>query len=401
MRILLTNHFPFEGSATGTATHDLAIGLLAAGHEVRVLIVDQSSEGDEPFPVRRVVCGGESSRSAAELPFDLPSFTTHSRSHLTYYGLTDEQVALYRDALREAIDDEVGKFDPQIIHVKHLWVQSSLVLETGVPYVASAQETNLAGYQRDPRYQIWAEQGAQNAGCVIADSAWMASEVRRVFHVDADRVATVPSGIDLRFYQGKPDDAARIVRGMGLPPSKGPLIVFAGKLVESQGVDVLLEAAKLYESQWPGSQTVIVGDGPELDRLEARAKSLHLARTHFLGHREREEHAALYKRADLVVIPSRTDPFELVAIEALASGTPVLATEVGSIPELIRTEIGGLSPVGDAPALAALVDRAIREGWKQKKGPAAAAYAAREHGMEQWVRQIAAVYDQVLERRFG
>lgn len=401
MRILLTNHFPFEGSATGKATHDLAVGLLAAGHDVRVLIVDQSSEGNEPFPVRRVVCGGDSPTGPADLPFDLPSFTTHSRSHLTYYNLTDEQVALYRDALREAIDDEVAKFDPQIIHVQHLWVQSALVLETGVPYVASAQETNLAGYQRDPRYQIWAEQGAQNAGSVIADSDWMAAEVRRVFNVDADRVSTVASGVDLRLYQGGIDESVRSLAELGLPAGRHPLVVFAGKLVDTQGVEVLLEAAKIYEGRIGDVQTVIVGDGPEFARLQARAQELGLARTHFLGHRERTHHAALFKLADLVVIPSRTDPFELVVLEALASGTPVLASSVGSMPELLRPAIGGLSPVGDAAALAANVEQALREDWKKHKGQAAAEHAAREHGLELWVRRIAEVYDLVLKRRFG
>lgn len=400
MRVLLTNHFPFEGSATGTSTYDLAMGLMAAGHEVRVLVVDLDRRSREAFPVRRVIC--RSSDPHADLPFDLPSFTTHPQSRLTYFNLTDDQVAQYRDVLREAIDEEVARFDPHVIHCQHLWVQAALVLETGVPYVASAQETNLEGYYQDPRYQLWAEQGAENAGKIIAESRWMADEVQRIFNIDNGRVVTVPSGIDTKLYQ-TPATGGRdhVLARLNLPPHPGPIVAYGGKLLASQGVDVLLKAAQIYEKQLPSLMTVVAGDGPEYRNLTQLSYELGLKHTHFLGHHERVDLAAVYQVADLVVVPARTDPFELVPIEALASGTPVVASRVGGMPEVVREEFGGLVEPDSPEELAAMVQRALQEGWKAKKGPQAARYAAAEHGLDQWTKRIADIYREVVESRTG
>lgn len=399
MRVLLTNHFPFEGSATGTSTYDLAVGLMGAGHEVRVLVVDLDRRSREAFPVRRVIC--RSADPQADLPFDLPSFTTHPQSRLTYFNLTDDQVAQYRDVLREAIDEEVTRFDPHVIHCQHLWVQAALVLETGVPYVASAQETNLEGYYRDPRYQLWAEQGAENAGKIIAESRWMANEVQRIFRVEDDRVVTIPSGIDTRLYQTPAGAREQVLARLNLPPHPGPIVAYGGKLLASQGVDVLLKAAQRYEKQQPQLMTVVAGDGPEYRKLTQLSYELGLKHTHFLGHHERVDLAAVYQMADLVVVPARTDPFELVPIEALASGTPVIASRVGGMPEVVQEAYGGLVTPDSPDELAAMVLTALNEGWKAKKGPGAARYAAAEHGLDLWTKRIGDVYQSVVELRMG
>ena len=249
MRILLTNHFPFHGSGTGLSTYDLAQGLRAAGHDVRGLIVDHQHESKEGFPVRRIVC--RAGDTHADLPFDLPSFTTHPESHQTFHDLTDEQIADYREAMRQAIDAEVDDFDPQIIHCRHIWLQGALVLETGVPYVLCSQGPNLLAYHRDERYHLWAEQAAENAGRIMADTKIMQTAVCDTFDVDPQRVIQIPSAIDLRPYQTSKTTRPELFDRLNIEDTGGPIIVFGGKLVSEQGTDVLLAAANIYQAELP------------------------------------------------------------------------------------------------------------------------------------------------------
>ena len=398
MRILLTNHFPFHGSGTGTSTFDLATGLRAAGHDVRCLIVDREREGTEEFPVRRVVCNGD--LPGADIPFDLPSFTTHPKSHRTFFEMSDDELALYRDVLREAIDDEVTKFDPQIIHCQHIWIQGSLVLETGVPYVLSAQEINLLAYRQEPRYQLLAAQGAENAGRILADSDWMVSEVCSVYDLDPERVAKIPNAVNLSLYQQPPAPRPALFAELGLPVLSGPLVVYGGKFVKIQGVDVLLNAAAHYEAEHPDVITVIGGDGPEEAALRRQLAELGLKRTFIVSDPSRKQLAQLYSHAHLTVVPSRRDAFELSAIESLASGTPVLASNVGGTPELIQPTHGGLFPSENPAALSSCVLQALQENWKKSKGPYASQYAAAQHSIDMWVLRVSLVYHTVVDERY-
>src|SRR5487761_1176093 len=83
--------------------------------------------------------------------------------------LTDAQIDAYRSELRRALDAAVETFNPDLIHVQHLWVQAHLALETGVPYLASTWGGEVPVYQADPRFRVFADQAAENAGRIVAD----------------------------------------------------------------------------------------------------------------------------------------------------------------------------------------------------------------------------------------
>lgn len=399
MRVLLTNHFPFHGSGTGTYTLDLAMGLLQAGHEVQAVIVDRQPTGDEAFPVRRVVCRGGD--SAADLPFDFPCFTAHPFSRQTFYDLSDAELAAYRQANRAVLDRAVDEFNPQIIHCQHIWLQGHLALETGVPYVLSAQGTDLMGYRREPRLRQVAQEAADNAGCILAASDFIRREVIATFDDVADRAETVLSAVHLEAYQRPPPDRAAGLARLGLPADCPAIVAYAGKLVEFKGVDTLLNAAAVYERGARPLATVIAGGGPLDAELKAQAERLNLERVFFLGDRGRDDCATLYQLAEMVVMPSRAEPFGLVALEAMASGTPLIGARAGGLPEIVTEATGGLVPVDDHELLAEVILRAIDEDWKQTKGPAAAAYVAQQHNPARWIERIAGVYERVLAARFG
>jgi glycosyltransferase involved in cell wall biosynthesis len=128
---------------------------------------------------------------------------------------------------------------------------------------------------------------------------------------------------------------------------------------------------------------------------------LGLERTWFLGDRGRDDCATLYQLADVVAMPSRAEPFGLVALEAMASGTPLIGTLAGGLPEIVTDATGGLVPADDYELLAEMVLRALAEDWKHTKGPAAAAYVAKQHDPRRWIERITGIYQRVLAARFG
>jgi glycosyltransferase involved in cell wall biosynthesis len=396
MRVLLTNHFPLEGSASGTYTHDLALGLQQAGHEVRVLVLDDRADGDEPFPVRRVVC--KLGDATADLPFSFPCFTEHPRSSQSFYALSDEQIAQYRDVLRRCLDEEIAAFDPQVVHAQHIWILGHLALEAGVPYLLSATGRDLLGYAADERYRRFAEEAAENAGRILTPSDFVGRQVLATFDVPSDRVETLYPAIDLRRLEAPPPRAKSLAT-LGLPADTGPVIAFADTLAPHQGVDTLLNAAAIYEHHPLELTTVIIGDGPQRRELEAQAQRLGLKRVHFLGDRNRSDCAAVCNAASLVVIPSNVGSINPALFESMAAGTPVLGTAVDGLPEILSDKTGGLVPVDDHELLAEAVVQAINENWKQTKGPAARAYVREHHSLERLVPKIVAQYEQVIADR--
>ncbi|HEX5441429.1 MAG TPA: glycosyltransferase [Ktedonobacterales bacterium] len=132
----------------------------------------------------------------------------------------------------------------------------------------------------------------------------------------------------------------------------GPVVVFVGRLVPEKGVAVLVEAFAQLLSGYPTAKLVIVGDGPDRASLEALARRLQIARSVvFAG--ARNDVAPFYLLADVVAIPSLSEPFGIVAVEAMAAGRPVVASNVGGLADtVVDGQTGRLAPPGDAPALA-------------------------------------------------
>jgi glycogen(starch) synthase len=125
-----------------------------------------------------------------------------------------------------------------------------------------------------------------------------------------------------------------------------------GRLVPGKGVQYLLEAIPRIRRAFPDLIITIVGDGPYRPELERLCASLELiTMTRFIGSQPRSRLSELYAETDVVVIPSLSEVFPYVALEAAAAGTPIVATTVGGIPEILANG-AVLVPPGDAVALA-------------------------------------------------
>ncbi len=175
------------------------------------------------------------------------------------------------------------------------------------------------------------------------------------------------------------------------------IVFFAGKLAHFKGVDVLLKAAKIYENQLNGSvMTLIAGNGILYDELVELKNTLGLKNTFFLGHINQLQLVDLYNIADVSTVPSRSEPFGLVAIEALACGTPVVGTNQGGLPDFIIKDVGTLVKVEDDIDLAkAIINELIRNDKKERRKQAYK-YALNNFSLKNNIREVEKVYEEAI-----
>ncbi|MCC6915598.1 MAG: glycosyltransferase family 4 protein [Rhodospirillaceae bacterium] len=204
-----------------------------------------------------------------------------------------------------------------------------------------------------------------DADAVIANSEGLADMARA--HDPRQKIGVIPQGADTAGIAAKTAYGAR----------ETVELLTVGRLAMHKGLDVLLAAlAQLApDLSWRLS---IVGDGPEHAALGAQVSRLNLnGRVTFKGWAEREALPAIYRDADLFLLPSREEGMANVLMEAMCAGLPSIATRIaGSREAVIDGETGLLTPSEDAPALARALEALIRDpGLRERMGRAARARA--------------------------
>jgi glycosyltransferase involved in cell wall biosynthesis len=398
MRILLTNHFPLEGSGSGIYTQNVARELTKKGHEALVIAPAHEEQTGFPFKVITILFSPDSAPEggAERLPFNFPCFTTHPLSTTTYADLSAEQRQAYVGAFRNATAEAVAEWKPDVIHAQHLWVTGYVAHDTSVPYVATAHGTDLMGIRKYEAWRAIALEGAFHASAIIAISKQVAEDTVSLYGVPPERIRLIMNGFDEAIFHVMALEEAQVLAEYDIHGDFDPIISFVGKLTEFKGVDVLLDAAAIYKKSLQHTLTLIVGDGELRGALEAQTKKLGLEGVHFLGHQPQTEVAKIFNLADVSIVPSRVEPFGLVAVEAMACGTPVVATNEGGLPDFVNERVGALVDVDDAGALAAAILSEVRSEAKENKGPYAANYALENFSWGERVDQMIAVYDEAL-----
>ena len=394
MKVLLINHFPIAGSGSGTYTRNIAAHLIKKGHEVCVIMPENSSKyssipGAQVYPV--FFTYDEQIKDA--LPFNFPCFTTHPRSTMTFFDLDDAQFEAYMAAFGRTITEAVEKFEPDVIHCQHIWLLSWLARKTGIPYVITAHGTDLMGYQKTSRFRQYATEAALGARRIITISNDNDELVRQLFPGSADKAVHMRNGYDPeRFYpEKKTRDQLETQFGVRM---LNKFVMFAGKLAYFKGVDILLEAAKLNEGEHPGEiVTIIAGDGELSEQLKKQADDNMLDNVHFLGSLDMSLLRGLYSTADVCVVPSRREPFGLVAVEALACGCTVIATNQGGLPDIINDRVGALVDVEDPIGLsAAILHELYRPDIKERR-EYAAKYAFETYAQDSLMDTLIEIYN--------
>lgn len=212
------------------------------------------------------------------------------------------------------------------------------------------------------------------------------AQLKWLYGADTSKVTTLPPGVDLERFHPIPRELAREELGMS---HDNRTILFAGRIEPLKGIDTLLRAMALIQERRPAAVedvcVAIIGGDPwsdDLDNEMARLQALrHDLDIHdlvtFLGSKDQDILPYYYAAAEMVVMPSNYESFGLVALEAMAMGRPVIASEVGGLAFLVRDEETGFHvPSRDPEALAERIYRLLTDdGCRQALGNNALAYA--------------------------
>ncbi|HEY0637047.1 MAG TPA: D-inositol-3-phosphate glycosyltransferase [Pseudonocardiaceae bacterium] len=304
--------------------------------------------------------------------------------------------------------------EPGYYHVvhSHYWLSGQVGYlardRWGVPLVhtahtlAKVKNAALAdGDTPEPAVRLIGEQQVvDEADRLVANTGVEADELVRFYDADPDRIVTVPPGVDLGAFTPGPRAAAR--RSLGLRGGD-VVLAFVGRIQPLKAPDVLLRAAAELVRREPGLRSrlvVLVVGGPSgtgLERphgLEELAAALGItAQVRFLPPQPRAGLAEVYRAADVVAVPSHNESFGLVALEAQACGTPVVAAAVGGLPVAVADGVSGLLvPSHRTPDWAdALAAVALRPGLRDRLGAAAVEHA-RDFSWERTTDSLLATY---------
>jgi glycosyltransferase involved in cell wall biosynthesis len=224
----------------------------------------------------------------------------------------------------------------------------------------------------------------------IAVSEDLARQLRERLRFPARKVSVIHNGIPLARYSRQADASLRAALA---GPGERSLVMTVARLAEQKGQSLLFAALQ----SLPNTFAVLVGDGPDRAQLERQACELGLQeRVKFLG--QRADIPELLACCDVAVLPSRFEGLPLAALEAMAAGKPVVATNVGGTSEAIQDgETGLLVPPGDPIALANAIRAVLgNPALAQRLATAAQARVAQRFSVEVMAEQVTNLYDQVL-----
>ncbi|WP_205745587.1 glycosyltransferase [Egibacter rhizosphaerae] len=327
---------------------------------------------------------------------------------LAKHELANHLCAFY---LSMAVDPIAHELD--LVHAHYWmsgWVARKLRQRHGVPFVQSfhtlARAKNAAlapGDAPEPALRTTAEERiAQEADAVLASTEDEASLLRTCYGASAGRVRVAPLGVDTEVFAPDAADRERTRVELGVD---GPLLLFVGRLQPLKGPDVAIEALAALREREPAAQLVVVGgaSGTGVGTTDPQGLAS-LARqcgvedaVRFLEPRPQRALASLYRAADVVLMPSRSESFGLVALEAQACGTAVVAADVGGLRAALGEGAGRLVRGHRPEDYAAAVSSLVSEPDRLAAAGLAGARHAQRLGWDRAAAAAAGVYAEVLD----
>jgi glycosyltransferase involved in cell wall biosynthesis len=397
MKIYQMMHFPLAGAGTGIYVDTLAKSLLQKDRQVRVLCSDHYPP-DKPYPVEAVLFSNGDNKKF-DLDFDIPVFASHSLSKGQKFGdLSKTQRQAYFRAFRAKIETGLSEFVPDIVHVHHGWAIASILEEFDVPYIITLHGTEYYAFKSYKDYQETVLRGLHGAELIVALTEDERSQAIDAYGLDPQKIIVIKSGTDTDMFKPLDVDRESLLKSYSIEAVDRPVVFFGGRLTDQKGVDTLLRAASIYSKTDDKPITLIAGDGNLRNDLEQLAEELKLDTVYFLGAQSHEQMIKLFNVADVAAMPSILEAFGLVALEALACGTPVIAGNVGGFSKIVNEQVGYLMKPGDSDTLAEKITAFIRDGFKEKVRDKAAAYIRQNFSWDKTVENIEKLYEQVLGR---
>ena len=374
MKIGITCYPTYGGS--GAVATELGIALASRGHEVHFITYQQ------PF----------------RLPAFLPRIYFHEVEVVRYplfeYPPYDLALAVRMHEVVRAHGLDLLHVHYAIPHATSAWIAKEMLVDTrpDIKILTTLHGTDITIVGQEPSFHAITKFSIEKSDGITAVSRYLQAETKHAFGCVGCNIQVIPNFVDPEVY-----DRSRYDRTIASELNGGRKVLMhvsnfrAVKRVQ----DVVGVFARVNE-EIP-SVLVMVGDGPDRVHAERTARDLGVERSvHFLG--KLESVAPLLAGADLFLLPSSTESFGLSALEALASGVPVIGSNTGGLPEVVRSgETGALCPVGDVEAMAEEAKAILRDGPRWRAMSEAAAADARERfALDEVVAQYERFYTESL-----
>ena len=376
MKVGITCYPTYGGS--GAVATELGIALSRRGHEIHFITYQQ------PF----------------RLPSFLPGIYFHEvdvgRYPLFEYPPYDLALAVRMHEVVLAHKLDLLHVHYAIPHATSAWIAREMLAPTrpDIRVLTTLHGTDITIVGQDPSFHAITKFSIEKSDGLSAVSRYLQAETVEAFGCTGCRIEVIPNFIDPEVYdRGKYAPALRDQ----LADSERVLMHISNFRSVKRVRDVVRIFAGV-RATLPCA-LVMVGDGPDRVHAEAEARELGVEdRVFFLG--KIDTVAPLLSAADLFLLPSQTESFGLSALEALASGVPVVGSNVGGLPEVVRNgETGVLCAVGDVDGMVAAAIGILRDPERWQSMSRLAARDARERfAMDDVVQQYEAFYDRALHR---
>jgi glycosyltransferase involved in cell wall biosynthesis len=232
-----------------------------------------------------------------------------------------------------------------------------------IPVVVSARGTDINVFPSFGLIRPLIRWTLQQAKGLIAVSSALKDRMVRL-GTPADKIRVIPNGIDVERFG--PMDRYEARRSLGIPVT-GALIVSVGSLVPAKRHAVLIEAVAQLSTQIPGLKAYIIGDGSLRSELEDLRRRTHMEdRVFLVGEKSNAELCRWFSAADASCLVSAREGWPNVVMESLACGTPVIATRVGGIPEIIVSSELGILVAEDLRSITDGIASALSRKWDRE-----------------------------------
>lgn len=329
MKIAMVGQFPPHVGGVGVHIHTLSKKLVEEGHEVYVIT----------YPHKEIK--------------DIDGIHVIGTKGLNIPGVRG---LMFKMNAKKALEELLEKEDIDIIHGHYLFPAGAAAVEVGKEhgiktYVTAHGSDMFELYKKQPFMRYPVKKVLRDADGVFAVSNALKHEIIATGVTGiANKTKLSWNSVDINKFSSKANDSFKKENKL----EDKPIVLFVGNLIKRKNVESLLEAKKVSQSDY---YLVIVGDGPLFKKLSKKVEEENIHDVIFTGSRNDVEN--IIPSCDVLVLPSYSESFGLVLIEALACGKPVIGSDVGGITEIINNDVGLLVNPNKVSSIAKAIDTII------------------------------------------
>ena len=329
MKIAMVGQFPPHFGGVGVHIHTLSKKLVEEGHEVFVIT----------YPHKEIR--------------DIDGIHVIGTKGINLPGIRG---LMFKNNAKKELEDLIKKEDIDIIHGHYLFPAGAAAIEVGnkhniKTYVTAHGSDMFELYKSKPFMRPTIKKVLKNADGIFAVSKALRQEIIATgVSGIAEKTKLSWNSVDITKFSLKDDDSFKKEFGL----FDKPIVLFVGNLIKRKNVGALLEAKKIAKSDY---YLVIVGDGPLSKKLRKKVEDENIPDVIFTGSRTDVEN--IIPNCDFLVLPSFSESFGLVLIEALACGKPVIGSDVGGISEIINDDVGLLVNPNDVSSISNSIDKLV------------------------------------------